>query len=156
MPTLRVAKASAATPSANKLRVAQVTAEGAATGSRLRVARVSAKGTAPLALQPMADRSAEAFEVVSVSLGATSSTPDGYEWRQISGVATPFDDNGNSITFTAPPAIPGTTLVYGVSATLQTARSTESTVTIRVLPHIYWLAGASSWVPLTRTKPAGE
>jgi hypothetical protein len=157
MPTLKVAKA-VLTSSAPKLRVVKVVASGTGRAPTLRVARARVLGASNLSLQPFADRTVEALDVVTLTAlpGATSSTPTGYEWRQVSGAATAFEDNGNSITFTAPPVVGGSTVVFGCIATIDSVRSNEVTASVKVLPHLYWIAGATAWIPQTRRKKAGE
>lgn len=150
MSTLRWSKATALAD--HKLRLAKVTVTGASATPKFRISRMRAIGPVPLALQPIPDTTAEAFDTVTVTavLAATSATPTGYSWRQISGPTVAFTDNGASITFVAPPAMAGATVVFGVTAQLNTQSSSEATSNTNVFPHIYWIAGATSWAALTR------
>jgi hypothetical protein len=157
MPSLRVAQATLSSDKP-KLRAAKITASGSGRNPVLRVARFGALGGNKPILQPFADRTVEAYDVVTLTALKTplSDVPDSYAWRQVSGPPTPFSDNGASITFTAPTAVEGAAVVFGVIASLNSQDSLETTATVRALPHLYWVAGASSWIPLTRTKLAGS
>lgn len=139
-----------------KIRWANASAAGAGGALKVRWAKASAAGGAPLALRPIPDVSSEALASVTVTalVGATSPTPTGYVWRCISDPTLPFQDNGSSITFTTPAAYNGVTVVFGVVATLGAQSSSEATATINTIPHQYFLAGTTSWIPLTRTAVA--
>ncbi|WP_431279885.1 hypothetical protein [Leifsonia poae] len=139
-----------------KLRVGGVTFTGTGTTPTLRFGDVVFSGNAALTVRPFPDVTVEAFDAVTVTatVGATSPPATGYLWRQVSGPTTLFQDNGSSITFTAPAAVAGTTVVFGVTALLDTQSSPETVATVNVIPHLYWIAGSSGWIPLTRTATA--
>jgi hypothetical protein len=154
MVTLRVAKV---TVQANhKLRVAKVTAQGTATNPKLRVAKVTAQGPVPLNVDPIPDQLVEAYAPSTVQVPNPGNLPPSttFSWRQISGPPVSFVDNGTFMTFTAPTAMAGTTVVFGVTAFLGAQSSSEVAATVNVLPHLYWVAGSSSWVPVTRKASA--
>jgi len=151
MPTLRISKTTALAD--HKLRLAKVTVSGASATPKFRIARAVASGPVPLALQPIPDTTAEAFDPVTVTavVAPTSPTPTGYSWRQISGPAVTFQDNGVSILFTAPPAMAGATVVFGVTAFVGAQASSEAIVTTVVIPYIYWIAGSDAvWAVLMK------
>lgn len=139
-----------------KLQAAKFTVDGTGTAPKLRVALAGSVGVAPVRLQTMQDYTAEAYDSVTATVVKTSTSPvpDAYEWRQISGPIALFEDNGASITAIAPPSYDGDDAVFGVIAVLGADRSPEVTVTIHVIPHLYWVAGATDWEPLTRTTVA--
>lgn len=155
MPTLRWAKASASSVNP-KLRWAKVLAQGTGTTPKLRWANVLAQGAAPVSLQAFSDQIAEALQSVTLTAvpAATSPTPTGYAWRQVSGQHVTYADNGSSITFTAPPVMGSGALVFGVTALLGGQSSPEATVTINMIPHLYWVASSTGWTAITRTAVA--
>lgn len=135
-----------------KVRWYNGTATGAAGTPKVRWFNGSATGNANLTLRPIPDQTVEPKAPVTIPalLGATSPTPSGYVWRQVSGPNTPFQDNGASITFTSPAAVAGTVVVFGVTAQLGAAFSSESTATVTVYPHLNWRVGPSGWTAFTR------
>jgi hypothetical protein len=153
MTTLRWSRALVTDP---KLRWAKATLTGTGTTPKLRWSKATVTGTAPLSLQPIADQTAEALDTVTLTAvpGATSPTPTSYAWRQISGPATPYSDNGGSISFTVPPVMGSASLVFGVTAYIGSQASAEVTATVKPIPHLYWVASSTGWVALTRTARA--
>lgn len=143
------------------LRVHRVQFIGTPATTSLRVHGVQFIGSAPVALLPLPDRTAEAFDqvVVTAQVAPTSPTPSGFVWRQIpskdlNGVDVPtvtFQDNGNSITVNAPPLLPGGNVLFGVTALLGASSSPEVVQKVAMVPHLNWTLGSDGvWKPMMR------
>lgn len=151
MTTARIAKLTV--PAAHKARIVNVKAAGGTTTPKARIANVSIHAAANVTLQPFADQSVTPLDTVTLTSqkGSLSPVPSAYTWRQISGPAVTWVETNGVINFVAPPVIGGGTIVFGCVASLSGVVSPEVTANIAVLPHLYWVAGSSGWVPLTRT-----
>ena len=150
MTTLRFSRFTAFANST--LRLAKFTATGTTSTPKLRISRLAATGALPVSLQPIANQTAEPFATVTLTAvpGATSPTPDSYHWRQVpNGAPTvSFQDGGSTITFTVPPTMTGTPVIFGVVANLGTQASAEVTGTVTPPPHLYWAATSTGWAAL--------
>jgi hypothetical protein len=158
MPTLRVAEATAYTTSTVTLRIAEVGGTGGTTAPKLRVAEAGTTSNTRVTFVPFADiTDAEAFDTVTVTAvkTAVSATPDAYAWRQVSGPAALYDDNGGSLSVIVPTVMEATTLEFGVIGYINSAPSSnETTVKILVIPHVLWRAVGGVWVAQTRVVKA--
>lgn len=154
MVTLRVAKVNVE-PN-HKLRVAKVTLQGGATNPKLRVAKVTVQGGVTLIIRPIPDQLVEALATTVITVPGLANFPafTTFSWRQMSGPTVTFSDNGSSVSFTAPPAMGGTSVVFGVTAQNGGQSSAEATGTVNVIPHVYWSAGVTAWIPTTRRATA--
>lgn len=136
-----------------KVRWYNGTATGAGGAPKVRWYNGTATGSATLSLRPIPDTTAEPFGTVTITalVGATSPNPTGYVWRQVSGPDTAFQDNGSSITFTAPAILTGGPVVFGVVATLGSSSSSEATAIVNVYPHLNWVATPTGWIPFQQS-----
>lgn len=154
MVTLRVAAVTVQSP--HKLRVSKVTVQGSATNPKFRISRVTGQGAVPLNVPAIPDQSSEAYSAATIAV--TGSYPPGtsFTWRQISGPAVTYVDNGTNVTFSAPTTMGGAAVVFGVTATVGAQSSAEVSGQVNVLPHLYWFADPTSgvWKPVTRTTAA--
>jgi len=147
MTVFRWSRALALTPP--KFRWSKATATGTTGAPKFRWSSVRATGSSNLALVPIADTTVDAFTAVTIQVTptATSITPTGYSWRQISGSPVAFSDNGTSITFTAPPSMLGEAIIFGVTAYYNSTASNEVTSITNTVPHLDWYATSSGWQP---------
>jgi hypothetical protein len=81
----------------------------------------------------------------------TDGTISSYSWSQVSGpTVTLAGSNGSNVTFTAPAALAGATVVLGLTVTDNLgSTSSQDQVTITVAPHDeFYLNPAGTWVPV--------
>lgn len=166
MTTLRVHKASLTAEPQVKLRVhkASLTAAVPIT-SKLRVHKASL--TAVGAVIVTVPASLEVGPGETAVLEAELITPGSatWAWRRISGPTIGLSPSGDTATFIAPSlwnsdrtqpngGVPGvSTLVVGVTATIDGIVSPEVRCEVRILPQLTWARSGTSWIG-ARVAPA--
>jgi hypothetical protein len=143
MARLRIADIAASTSSASRLRVADISAAGAAAAaSRLRVADISATGAFSVVVAPIPLRQVEPETVVSTTAALVGGGSATWVWRQISGPSVSLVASGPTCTFVSPSLFfPGdlNVVLLGVIATVSGVASTELEILIDVLSQTKWV-----------------
>ena len=123
---------------------------------RHRVLKVAGAGTTSVTLNPFTNLTDVEPETV-LSITATmsdGSAADAYTWRQISGPAVALMGTGATRVFRAPSQLNGSlapvasSVVLGVTATVDGVTSPERTITVGVLPQLRWYRSAGQWLPM--------
>lgn len=135
-----------------KVRWGRSEVSGAAAASpTVRWGRSEASGAAAAILNPLTplvDVEPLSTVTLTATLATGSATPDSYVWRRVSGAAVALSGTGATITFPAPAAMDGATVVIGVSGLIGGAQGPERTVQITTLPQIRWEPTTAGWVPV--------
>lgn len=148
MPKLRVHRLELSTPALPpKLRVHRLELSGSAP-AKLRVHRLALSGDVAVVVQPFVTRTVEPGQSVTLTaVLASSLTADTYVWTQLAGPPVTLTGLGASTVFVAPSDAAGTTVQFGVVATIDGVSSAQVVASVDVLPEIEWRATASGWKP---------
>jgi hypothetical protein len=146
MPTLRVHRI-AVNPPTPRLRVHRIGADGdVITYPKLRVHRIGATGAAVVTVNPLNGSTVEPGTVVATTAVLASGGTPSWAWRQVSGPLVSLDGTGATRSFRAPSSVQGSTVVLGVTATVDGVSSVERTLTVTVLPELTWTRQNGAWI----------
>lgn len=148
--TVKVYRSAVTTVTQPAVRVYESTLTAASVAETVRV-RVY-ESTLATPVEPTVEAGLDRLNVEpgeQVTFTATSpDSPDSYTWRQVSGPASVFTQDGASVTVETPYTVDGATVVMGVTCTKGGVTSLEDTVQIGAMRATDFIATDQGWTPV--------